>query len=237
MLTGRVAFPGDTVSDHIAAILEREPDWHALPASTPMPIRRLLRRCLAKEPRRRLSDISVARREIDDAITADPDAESPVSAVNEGASRARLQRVLPSAALAILAALAGVLVTFVVTRPASTPPPTPVTRFAIALPATRALAFSVNDRDLALSSDGTRLVYTAGTEAQLMIRAFDRLNAVPLVGITNARAPFLSPDGRWIGLFDRLDEGLSNSPTARAWQSAHMRRITPSGHGISRSAR
>ena len=102
------------------------------------------------------------------------------------------------------------LVTFVVTRPASTPP-TPVTRFAVALPTSHALAVSVNDRDLAISSDGTHLVYTAGAEPQLMIRAFDRLDAVPLAGITNARAPFLSPDGQWVGFFDRLDEGHGTS--------------------------
>ena len=57
MLTGRVTFPGDTVSDTIAKILEREPDWSALPAATPAPIRRLLLRCLAKDPKQRLRDI------------------------------------------------------------------------------------------------------------------------------------------------------------------------------------
>ena len=65
MLTGRLAFPGDTVSDTIAKILEREPDWSALPAATPAPIRRLLLRCLAKDPKQRLRDIGDVRIEID----------------------------------------------------------------------------------------------------------------------------------------------------------------------------
>jgi serine/threonine protein kinase/Tol biopolymer transport system component len=65
MLTGRLAFPGDTVSDTLVKILEREPDWTALPAATPVPIRRLLRRCLAKDPKRRLRDIGDVRIEID----------------------------------------------------------------------------------------------------------------------------------------------------------------------------
>ena len=65
MLTGRVAFAGDTVSDTIAKILEREPDWSALPAATPAPIRRLLLRCLAKDPKQRLRDIGDVRIEID----------------------------------------------------------------------------------------------------------------------------------------------------------------------------
>jgi Tol biopolymer transport system component len=65
MLTGRVTFPGDTVSDSIAKILEREPDWSALPAATPASIRRLLLRCLAKDPKQRLRDIGDVRLEID----------------------------------------------------------------------------------------------------------------------------------------------------------------------------
>ena len=65
MLTGRVTFPGDTISDSIAKILEREPDWSTLPAATPAPIRRLLSRCLTKDPKRRLRDIGDARIEIE----------------------------------------------------------------------------------------------------------------------------------------------------------------------------
>ena len=66
MLTGRLVFSGETVSDTIAAILEREPDWAALPDSTPLAIRRLLRRCLEKEPKKRLRDIGDVRLELED---------------------------------------------------------------------------------------------------------------------------------------------------------------------------
>ena len=68
MLTGRAAFPGDTVSDTIAAILERDPDWVALPATTPPLATRLLQRCLEKDPKRRLRDIADARDDLDDAL-------------------------------------------------------------------------------------------------------------------------------------------------------------------------
>ena len=64
MLAGRLAFTGDTVSDTIAKILEREPVWSALPASTPQAVRRLLIRCLTKDPKERLRDIGDARIEI-----------------------------------------------------------------------------------------------------------------------------------------------------------------------------
>ena len=65
MLTGRRAFAGATASDTIAAVLEREPDWSALPAGTRAAIRRLLRRCLEKDPRRRLRDIGDVRLELE----------------------------------------------------------------------------------------------------------------------------------------------------------------------------
>jgi serine/threonine protein kinase len=61
MLTGRLAFPGRTVADAVVAILQNEPDWAALPPATPALVRRLLRRCLAKDPRRRIRDIADAR--------------------------------------------------------------------------------------------------------------------------------------------------------------------------------
>ena len=65
MLTGRVAFPGDTISDTIAKILEREPDWSALPMGTSSAVRRMLQRCLVKDPKQRLRDIGDVRIEID----------------------------------------------------------------------------------------------------------------------------------------------------------------------------
>ena len=73
MLTGRLPFPGDTVSDTIAKILEREPDWSALPAGTPETLRRLIRRCLVKDPKQRLRDIGDALVEIDAADATSPE--------------------------------------------------------------------------------------------------------------------------------------------------------------------
>jgi len=101
-----------------------------------------------------------------------------------------------------------------------------VNRFAITLSPAQPLAFSINDRDVAISADGTRLAYTAGDQAQLMVRPLDQLEAVPLAGIANARAPFLSPDGRWIGFFDRLDEGVTTGPVV---QRGALRKVSTSG--------
>ena len=91
MLTARPAFRGETVSDTIAAILEREPDWSALPAQTPASIRRLLQRCLEKDPKRRLRDIGDARLEIEEALGAS------VSSGSGGSPSARADRLKPAA--------------------------------------------------------------------------------------------------------------------------------------------
>ena len=96
MLTGRAPFAGDTISDTLAAILEHEPDGTMLPAETPVPIRRLLRRCLEKDRKRRLDSASDARLEIEDAI-AFPAAETLALAATP------FRRVTPAA----IAALAG----------------------------------------------------------------------------------------------------------------------------------
>jgi serine/threonine protein kinase len=69
LLTGRAPFTGETLSDTIARILEREPEWRLLPAGTPAGIHRLLQRCLQKDPKQRLHDIADARIELDEART------------------------------------------------------------------------------------------------------------------------------------------------------------------------
>ncbi len=79
MLTGRVAFAGETVSDTIGKILEREPDWSAVPSTTPAVVRRLLRRCLTKDPKQRLRDIGDVRIEIDAIDEAMPEVSDVTS--------------------------------------------------------------------------------------------------------------------------------------------------------------
>src|SRR6202162_4459277 len=81
LLTGKEAFRGGTVSDTIAAVLERGPEWQALPPATPAKIRDLLRRCLQKDSQRRLRDIGDARIEIEEALSAPPAAEPSVAAI------------------------------------------------------------------------------------------------------------------------------------------------------------
>ncbi len=202
MLTARAPFAGDTISDTVAAILEREPDRTMLPADTPVPIRRLLRRCLEKDRRGRLDSAAGARLEIDDAI-ASPAAET----LAPGATPSR--RVTP-VAIAVLAgfSVGAALVAWILTRPAPTVPVLPA-RFAIVPAPGLPLNVSGLARDLALSPDGRRLVYRAGGSntagSPLLVRAIDRLDAQPVADVSGAYAPFFSPDNRWIGFFENSD--------------------------------
>jgi serine/threonine protein kinase/TolB-like protein/tetratricopeptide (TPR) repeat protein len=99
MLTGRLAFGGDTVSDTFVSILEREPDWAALPAQTPASIRTLLERCLRKDPQKRLHDIADARIEIDERNSAS-------ASSFPGVPRAARRRFFAGAIGAVLLAVA-----------------------------------------------------------------------------------------------------------------------------------
>jgi len=107
MLTGRLAFAGDTVSDTIARILEREPDWSAVPAGTPPAIQRLLSRCLTRNPRQRMRDIGDVRVEIDALDDLGPGGSDagPWPARRAGSAR-RPRREVRSGTIALMAASA-----------------------------------------------------------------------------------------------------------------------------------
>ena len=112
MLAGRRAFAGDDISTTLAAVLLKDPEWGALPASTPVALRRLLTRCLTKDPKARLRDIGEARIRIDELLGGAPD-EAGAPAVTPAASGWR--RVVPWAAAGVLA-LGSMLIGTVVAR-------------------------------------------------------------------------------------------------------------------------
>jgi len=201
MLTGRMAFRGETISDTIACVLERDVDWAALPASCPPRIRELLRRCLQKDPTRRLRDIGDARLELEmlDDASAGPASEPPPS--RDRRIRVRGGRLL-AAGLMLVAATAAlaVWVDRMMAREASAGAPVmrPVRRFVFQPPDNAPLLNSIL---FALSPDGTRLVYAARAAAgsQLHMRRLDQLEVEPLAGSEGALVPLFSPDGQSIG--------------------------------------
>src|SRR5262245_22520856 len=103
MLTGRRAFSGESGFDTIAAVLDREPDLAALPESAPPSLRRLLVRCLAKDPRQRLQDVADARFDLEEALTEDRCARTSV----QTSSAWRRRGFLAAAAVALPLLLAG----------------------------------------------------------------------------------------------------------------------------------
>ena len=211
MLTGHRPFEGATIAEVLAKVIEREPDWQALPPTTPRSIRTLLRRCLEKDRKRRLDSAAVARLEIDEASTTVASAD-PNGSVAGSSRRWPRWAVVASA---LVGMIASAIAAWMVRR--SPEPRLPaVSRFTVTPPAAQALAFSVNDRDVAISPDGTQLAFTGGDDAQLVLRALDQLEVRPLPGIVNARAPFFSPDGQWIGVFDLLDEGVTTGPVVES---------------------
>ena len=197
LLTGQRPFAGQHTSDVVARILEREPDFDALPSDTPPAIRRLLRRCLEKDRQDRLRDIGDARLELRDALTASAEA------VARPHARVQWRSVLSGAAAAVV--MTGAMA-WIVMRPETSPPPR-VVRFAIPV-----RIITISGRAVALSRDGSRLAYI--TSRGLVLRARERLEEVPLQGVGNvhAQAPFFSPDGEWIGYND--GQTLYKIPTA-----------------------
>jgi eukaryotic-like serine/threonine-protein kinase len=198
MLTGGAPFAADTISDSLAATLEHEPDYTRLPADTPGSIRRLLRRCLEKDRKRRLDSAAGARLEIDDAI-------APAEAEAAG-RRTTPSRLTPVGMVALAGCTASAaLVTWALMRPVPSTPVLP-SRFSIVAPPGKPLNVSGSARDIALSPDGRYLVYRFGgtnsAGSPLMVRAIDQLDGQPLAGVTYAYAPFFSPDSQWIGFFE-----------------------------------
>ncbi len=200
-LTGKVAFLGETVSDTIANILEREPEWQALPGATPGSVRALLRRCLKKDSNERLRDIGDARIEIDEARSEPP---GPLSTVPAAAQLPLWRRALPWSIAALMVVVAGMAVWNVI-RPSPLVPPT-LTHFVVALDSEQQLAVRPM-LPIAFSPDGTQLVYAAqplgdatySGRTQLYLRRPNEFDARPIPGTEGAQNPFFSPDGRWVG--------------------------------------
>jgi serine/threonine-protein kinase len=190
MLTGARAFEAEDVAATIAFVITKEPDWNALPEATPVAIRTLLRRCLERDPKRRLRDISDARLEIDEA-TAAP-AVGPVRVTPPAPSRP-MAWLWPGIA-ALLAIATG---TALWNRPPQVVGPS--ARLTIPLPPGQELTSYP-----AITRDGRTIAYTARQgldDSQLYLRDLTSFDARTVPGSGGARQPFFSPDGAWVGFF------------------------------------
>jgi len=201
MLAGSRAFHGDEVSDTLAFILTKEPDWAALPLQTPVPIRRLLRRCLEKDRKRRLGDAAAARLDIDDAVAGVDDAGSGYQTVPL-ARRGRLSwSIAAGLGIALLASLAFGVWAYTSAEPVATP----TVRLTFLLPDDWTISpRSTNGYTyLAVSHDGRRVAVVASKEGQsaIWIRSLDTLDAQLLAGSEGGLSPFWAPDDRALAFF------------------------------------
>ena len=216
MLTGRAAFAGETVSEVLGEILKSEPDWQCLPPDTPAGIRRLLRRCLEKDPFERLHDIADARLEIDDAGR---ETRVPGEAAG-GAGRRGLGTLV---ALALVTLVAGAQ-TVRLWQAARSGTVEPQMRLDITTPSSSGTRVPGELESLAISPDGLKVAFVTVSEgrSQLLLRLIDSASARPLAGTELAVLPFWSPDSRSVGFFANNElktvdiEGGSIKPLARA---------------------
>jgi serine/threonine protein kinase/Tol biopolymer transport system component len=202
LLTGKQAFQAETTTEILASVLREDPDWQALPENTPLLIRALLRRCLQKEMNKRARDAGDARIEIEEALAAPVTAELTTAAPTKGI-RALWRRPL---ILGLGSLLLGLVIASLATwnlKPSPALPSQPVSRMVINLPPGQQLAGLENGPAVALSPDGTHLVYVAtqGGTQQFYLRALDSLEAKPIPGTEGAVSPFFSTDGQWLGFF------------------------------------
>ena len=205
MLTGRRLFVGETVSDTLASVLKTDPDWTLLPAETPVTVRRLLARCLERDPKRRLHDAADARIEIEESLGELRGLSSP-SVTGVAPPLPRAPGISTRTAIAAAAALVLVAAAFAVgrwsgsglarDRPRSASP----IRAVVPLPAGERLAGWAS-LVVAISRDGRTLAYVSESDKgvqQLFVHHLDRGETRRVPGSENAEGPFFSPDDRWV---------------------------------------
>jgi serine/threonine protein kinase len=218
MLTGHKLFEGETVSDVLAAVLTRDYDLDALPANTTLPVKRLLSRCLTRDPKTRLQWIGDARLDLIDGASEE-------TILGKAATTETHGRNLPWLAAAVLAVVAVVATVVALRNPA---PTERSFRFSISPPEGSLFHLDgLGPGPVALSPDGDRMAFSLRNEADVVrvcVRRLDTLDIQCLEGTEGAQYPFWSPDGTMVGFFTRNDATLKIIPvdggTAKALASS-----------------
>jgi len=193
MLTGQRVFSGDDVSELLVAVLRDVPDFDRLPPATPSGVRRLLRRCLEKDPRKRLRDMGDVVVELDEAMSAPDQDDRRASAAPPTARDALSPRMLGALGVLVLAVgAAGAVGGWALSQTEPVAPAT-TTRFLVDLPGAGEIRHPV------LTPDGRYLVFAAS--GRLYRRDLATFDSTPMAGTDGAASPFISSTGRWVGFF------------------------------------
>ena len=199
MLSGRRPFDGDDVGEVLAAVIRAEPDWSAVPAELPAPVRTLLHRCLTKDPRQRAGDIAVARFILADWRTLTP--ELPTAAAAEVRKRPRWQSPAAFAAAMLATAIVVGSASWMM-RPVNPAPA--VVRSIFTLPQGQAFS-ALGRREIAISPDGTHIAYVAN--GRVFLRSLSEFDSRPIPGTdlsapgASVSDPVFSPDGQSVAFF------------------------------------
>lgn len=211
ILSSSRAFPGAQPREIAADILNREPDWSKIPCDTHRGIVNLILRCLKKNPHTRLHDIADARIELEDAIASHNLSDRPQSgaetAITGKNDRKSTAYVLWSITILVLVGAELGIWNFWLRKPSTAP----VMRFVSMLPqgfTFERTGFAASA--IALSPDGSQVVFAArqGNQTQLFQRGIGEIDAKPIPGTENGRAPFFSPDGKRVGFAVQRDVKL-----------------------------
>ena len=191
MLTGARAFPGDDLTDTLAAVVRAEPNWTLLPPGLPSTLVVYLKRCLHKDPKQRIPDMAAMRLALEGAF----DTAAPPTTMVTASARSPRSMVWVLAATTVMSL--GVAGYALWNRPAAVQQTS--ARLTISLPPGSEITSSP-----AITSDGRTVAYVAreGTEdSQLYLRDLNSFEARAVPGSKGARQPFFSPDGKWVGFF------------------------------------
>ena len=219
MLTGRAAFLGDSITEILAKIIERDPDWSALPREMPRAIHRLLRRCFEKDPKQRLAAIADARLDLDEATATVPD-----EADSRPSPAARRPRPFLLAALGALTIIAAVTTWGWVGATRDLPSAAPKNAYVAATLGVNVPDLAALTDRFAVSRDGTMLAIVDGDGRGLLLRRTSSLDVTPIAGTpADACSPVFSPDGKWIAF--RTDRALMKIPTEGGKPVTDCRRL------------
>jgi Tol biopolymer transport system component len=194
LLSGRRLFEGETISETLAAVLMKDPDWSALPSNTPARVHQLLQRCLNRDPRNRLQDIGEARIALQEVLAGDTDV-AEADAIGPAPSWSR--RALPWLSVGVALGLAVGWLVFSLRGSAQIETETnAIMRFSVqGSPNVELL------NNLAAAPDDRYVVYQGFLDGvpKLYLHDFESGDLRLLEGTDGGVSPFLSPDGRWVG--------------------------------------
>jgi len=207
MLSGKRPFDGDDLAETLGAVIHKDVAWDRLPDTTPPTVRRVLERCLQKDPKARFRDIGYVQLALSGAFDAATASAEPSAVV--AAPRPLWKRAIPGVAAALAGGAAVAVAAWTLRPPAPVRPP--VMRFTVTLGEGQQYTV-INNQMMAVSPDGTLIAYVA--DNRLYLRAISEATTKPIPGTEQVPTPFspvFSPDGKWIAYASQPDETIKKA--------------------------